>query len=63
MTGDFVLSSKEVNPMRALQANGIETTALHSHMLDEQLRAALDNVHAQARLRSACARCTRRWSR
>ena len=57
ITGDFVLSSKEVNPViRAMQANGIEITALHSHMLDEQLRAALDNVHAQARLRSACAR-------
>jgi hypothetical protein len=40
ITGDFVLSSKEVNPViRAMQANGIEITALHSHMLDEQPRA------------------------
>jgi hypothetical protein len=40
ITGDFVLSSKEVSPViRAMQANGIEITALHSHMLDEQPRA------------------------
>jgi hypothetical protein len=39
ITGDFVLVAREVNPViRALQANGIEVTALHSHMLDEQPR-------------------------
>ncbi len=39
ITGDFVLLSSEVNPViKALQANGIEITALHSHMLDEQPR-------------------------
>jgi hypothetical protein len=39
ITGDFVLLASEVNPViRALQANGIEVTALHSHMLDEQPR-------------------------
>ncbi len=39
ITGDFVLSSQEVNPViKALQANGIEVTALHSHMLSEQPR-------------------------
>jgi Domain of Unknown Function (DUF1259) len=39
ITGDFVLAGKEVNPViRALRANGIEVTALHSHMLDEQPR-------------------------
>lgn len=38
-TGDFVLIAKEVNPViKALQANGIEITALHSHMLTEQPR-------------------------
>ena len=37
ITGDFVLSASEVNPvLRALRSNGIEVTALHSHMLDEQ---------------------------
>jgi hypothetical protein len=39
ITGDFVLAAKEVNPViRALRTNGIEVTALHSHMLDEQPR-------------------------
>src|SRR5262245_36471440 len=39
ITGDFVLAGKEVNPViRALQSNGVEVTAVHSHMLDEQPR-------------------------
>jgi hypothetical protein len=39
ITGDFVLVGKEVNPViRALRNNGIEVTALHSHMLDEEPR-------------------------
>jgi hypothetical protein len=39
ITGDFVLTNDEVNPVIvALRANGIEVTALHSHMLDEQPR-------------------------
>lgn len=39
ITGDFVLTGEEVNPViRALRGNGIEVTALHSHMLDEQPR-------------------------
>ncbi|MES0067975.1 DUF1259 domain-containing protein [Mesorhizobium sp. M0074] len=39
ITGDFVLTAKEVNPViKAMQDNGIEITALHSHMLDEQPR-------------------------
>jgi hypothetical protein len=39
ITGDFVLTNDEVNPvLKALRANGIEVTALHSHMLDEQPR-------------------------
>ena len=38
-TGDFVLIGREVNPvLKALRDNGIEVTALHSHMLDEQPR-------------------------
>ena len=37
ITGDFVLLGKEVNPvLRALRQNGIEVTAIHSHMLTEQ---------------------------
>jgi len=36
-TGDFVLLPTEVNPViRALQANGIAVTALHSHLLMDQ---------------------------
>ena len=39
ITGDFVLTADEVNPViKVLRANGIEVTALHSHMLDEQPR-------------------------
>ncbi len=39
ITGDFALTGDEVNPViNALLSNGIEVTALHSHMLDEQPR-------------------------
>jgi len=39
ITGDFVLAANEVDPViKALTANGIEVTALHSHMLTEQPR-------------------------
>jgi hypothetical protein len=39
ITGDFVLAAEEVNPViQALRSNGIEVTALHSHMLTEQPR-------------------------
>jgi biotin operon repressor len=39
IAGDFVVTAAEVNPMiRALRENGIEVTAIHSHMLDEQPR-------------------------
>ena len=39
ITGDFVLSGNEVNPViKALRSNGIEVTAVHTHMLDEQPR-------------------------
>ena len=39
VTGDFVLIAGEVAPvMRALRANGIVVTALHSHMLGETPR-------------------------
>jgi Domain of Unknown Function (DUF1259) len=39
ITGDFVLTGEEVNPViKALRENGIEVTAVHSHMLTEQPR-------------------------
>lgn len=38
-TGDFVLTADEVNPViAALRTNGIEVTALHNHMLDDEPR-------------------------
>jgi hypothetical protein len=39
ITGDFVLVGSEVNPViRALRAHGIEVTAVHNHMLNDQPR-------------------------
>jgi len=39
ITGDFVLTGDEVNPViKELRSGGIEVTAVHSHMLDEQPR-------------------------
>ena len=38
-TGDFVLTADEVNPViKALRTHGIEVTALHNHMLDDEPR-------------------------
>jgi hypothetical protein len=37
ITGDFVLIAKEVNPvLSALRDHGIEVTAIHNHMLDDE---------------------------
>lgn len=37
ITGDFVLLPNEVNPvLKALRENGIQVTALHSHMLNDE---------------------------
>jgi hypothetical protein len=39
-TGDFVALAKEVAPLlKALRASGIEVTALHNHMLNDEPRA------------------------
>jgi len=39
ITGDFLVTAEEVNPLiKTLRTNGIEVTAIHSHMLDEQPR-------------------------
>jgi Domain of Unknown Function (DUF1259) len=39
ITGDFVLLGSEVNPViKALRQNGIQVTAVHSHMLQEEPR-------------------------
>jgi hypothetical protein len=39
ITGDFILAANEVNPvLKSLRSNGIDVTALHSHMLNENPR-------------------------
>lgn len=39
IAGDLVLTADEVNPvLRSLRSNGIEVTALHNHMLDDEPR-------------------------
>jgi uncharacterized protein DUF1259 len=39
ITGDFVVTGDEVNLLiRTLKSNGIDVTAIHSHMLTEQPR-------------------------
>ncbi len=39
ITGDFVMTAREVNPViRTLRENGIDITALHSHLLTENPR-------------------------
>jgi hypothetical protein len=67
-TGDFVLLGREVNPVLwTLSENGIEVTAIHSHMIDEQPRLyfmhfwAVDDAAKLARgLRAALDRTNRR---
>jgi hypothetical protein len=47
ITGDFVLPGSEVNPvLRALRDHGIDVTALHSHMIDEEPRLYFMQVWA-----------------
>jgi len=39
ITGDFVLLGSEINPViTALRENGVQVTAVHSHMLDDEPR-------------------------
>ena len=57
ITGDFVLRAKEVFPvLKILRDNGIDVTALHSHMLEEEPRLFFMHFWANddaARLASA----------
>ena len=49
ITGDFVLRASEVNPViRTLKQNGIDVTALHSHMIDEEPRLYFMHFWANA---------------
>jgi hypothetical protein len=64
-TGDFVLTADEVNPViKALQANGVEVTAVHNHTLSDEPRLvfmpfwANDDVQTLAKgLRAASTTC------
>jgi hypothetical protein len=49
ITGDFVLTAAEVNPvLRTLRENGIEVTALHNHMLADEPRLFFMHFWANA---------------
>jgi len=51
ITGDFILIAKEVNPvLRALRGHGIDVTAIHNHMLDDQPRMFFVHFWAQSDL-------------
>ncbi|HEV7718735.1 MAG TPA: DUF1259 domain-containing protein [Arsenicitalea sp.] len=53
ITGDFVLTANEVNPvLRALREHGIEVTALHNHMLDDEPRLFFMHFWANSDLKS-----------
>lgn len=70
ITGDFVMRGSEVNDViRALQQGGIESTALHTHMLTEEPRlffmhfwANDDAVRLAGVLRSALAKTNSRMA-
>ena len=50
ITGDFLVTGDEVNPMiRTLRQNGIEVTAIHSHMLGPGSLAADLHMHSWGR--------------
>ena len=64
ITGDFVLVGKEVNPViRALRSNGIEVTAVHSHMLDEQPRLFFMHFWANDNAEKLLMGCGRRLTK
>ena len=49
ITGDFVLTASEVNPvLLALREHGIEVTALHNHMLNDEPRLFFMHFWANA---------------
>jgi uncharacterized protein DUF1259 len=59
ITGDFVLIGTEPNPViKELRSNGIQVTALHTHMLDEQQDSSLCTsgpMRTQSNSRRDCA--------
>ena len=60
ITGDFVLRGSEVNPViRAFKKNGIDVTALHSHLIDCGSSALLHALLGERRRAQAGARASR----
>jgi hypothetical protein len=56
ITGDFVLTAREVNPViRALRSHGVEVTAVHNHMLDDEPRLFFMHFWAAGEARSLAA--------
>jgi len=56
ITGDFVLTAMEVNPViKAFRDSGIEVTALHNHMLNDEPRLS-SCISAQTTKRKSCLR-------
>lgn len=54
ITGDFVLTTTEVNPViKALRGSGIEVTALHNHMLNDEPRLFFMHFWANDQTRKA----------
>ncbi|MBW8708739.1 MAG: DUF1259 domain-containing protein [Alphaproteobacteria bacterium] len=48
ITGDFILVAREVSPViKALRSNGIDVTAIHNHMLDDNPRMFFVHFWAQ----------------
>lgn len=57
--GDLVLTEDEINPvLSALQAGGVEQTALHNHLLNESPRVMYLHIHGHGE-RAAIARAIR----
>jgi len=57
IAGDFVLTANEVNPvLRVLHENGIEVTALHNHMLNDEPRLFFMHFWANDELAKLAAR-------
>jgi Domain of Unknown Function (DUF1259) len=61
ITGDFVMTVTEVNPViRALHERGIQITALHNHMLEEEPRLFFMHFWANDARRSLLGACAPR---
>ena len=63
ITGDFVLLDSEVNPViKALRQNGIQVTALHNHMLQEEPRLFFVHFWANDDVVKSRRACEQPWT-